>query len=264
MQTQASSIVLFIIVTTCIILLLAVLIITLLYTYQSKQLDHQKKFNNLELTFEKTILKTQIEIQEETFQHISREIHDNISLNLTLAKLNLNTLNLSNSELLMNSIQSSVLLIGTAISDLSNLSKSMNPELISNMGLMKAIKIEVEKIQEMAHLFIDYTIKGEPIFMNSEKELIIFRIIQEAFNNIVKHSKATKVTLILDYTLEYLLILIVDNGIGFIKEEVFDNCDGSRAGLKNMQTRAKLFGGQFNVDSSHLDGTKIFVTVPYH
>ena len=100
--------------------------------------------------------------------------------------------------------------------------------------------------------------------LSGDKRRNIFLCVKETLNNTLKHSKATKVTLILDYTLEYLLILIVDNGIGFIKEEVFDNCDGSRAGLKNMQTRAKLFGGQFNVDSSHLDGTKIFVTVPYH
>ena len=211
MQTNYNQITLFIIITTALILLLATLIITLLYIYQKRQLAYKHDLNSLKNDFENNLLKTQIEIQEHTFQNISREIHDNISLSLTLVKLNLNTLNWVNSEKASESIKSSVQILGSAITDLSNLSKSMSTELIMNLGLMKAIKNEVEKLKNLAHLNIDYEIKGEPIFMDSEKELIIFRIIQEAFNNILKHSKASKVWLVLNYSAHFLDVTIRDD-----------------------------------------------------
>jgi signal transduction histidine kinase len=255
---------LFLITATTIILLLAMLVVTLLYLYQKKQLAFQKNLHSLKLDFEKNLLKTQVEIQEQTFQNISRDIHDNISLSLTLAKLNLNTLDWVDIKSTYESVKSSVVIIGSAISDLSNLSKSMNPELIRNLGLLKAIRNEIEKIEEMAHLNVAYEIIGDPIFMDCEKELVIFRIIQEAFNNIIKHSEATKIWLQLNYNIGFLDILIKDNGIGFLKGEVLNKKDKINSGLINMQTRTKLFGGSFLIESRPQRGTQILVTVPYH
>ena len=258
-----SQIIFFIIIPTILIFLLAGLIITILYFYQKRQIIYEKNLNALKLDFEKNILKTQVEIQEQTFQNISREIHDNISLSLTLAKLNLNTINWNENQEIKKTIDNSVQIISSAITDLSDLSKSLNPDLIQNIGFIKAIKIEIEKLYEMAHLSVKYEINGEPIFMDSEKELILFRIIQESFNNIVKHSKATKVWLTLNYKFNYLQIIIRDNGIGFNTQEILGNIKGSQAGLTNMQTRAKLFGGYINVDSCRQNGTQILVTVPF-
>src|SRR5215212_6709420 len=127
---------------------------------------------------------------------------------------NLNTLCWEDSFKMRHSVDASIELIGSAISDLSDLSKSMNPEVIGNMGLTKSLQIEVDKLVHMAHLEVEYHVKGEPIFMSSEKELIVFRIVQESFNNIVKHSKATHVLLQLNYCNHVLDILIKDNGIG--------------------------------------------------
>jgi signal transduction histidine kinase len=140
----------------------------------------------------------------------------------------------------------------------------MNSDLIKDLGLMKAIKNEVDKLKEMAHLEVNYDVSGDPIFMECEKELIIFRIIQEAFNNIIKHADASKVWLQLNYSNGYLDVLIKDNGKGFIKEEVSLENVHNKAGLKNMQTRSKLFGGQLIIESRPQRGTQILVTVPYH
>ncbi|HWJ25495.1 MAG TPA: ATP-binding protein [Flavisolibacter sp.] len=208
-------------------------------------------------------MKTQVEIQEQTFQHISRDIHDNISLSLTLAKLNLNTLDWFDIENVYNSVKSSIDIIGSTIEGLSNLSKGMNPELIRNLGLLKAVKNEVAKLIQMAHLEVSYEVSGEPIFMESEKELVIFRIIQEAFNNIIKHAQASKVWLHLNYNESCLEVLIKDNGVGFAKEEVLNEKDSQKAGLINMQTRARLFGGTVVIESKENKGTQILVKVPY-
>ena len=228
--------------------------------YQKRQINYQNKLNALQLDFERNLLSSQVEIQEQTFQSISMEIHDNISLSLTLAKLNLNTLDWNNQEKVKRSVSGSVDILGTAISDLSHLSRSMNTDVIKNMGLMKALKNEIEKLREMAHLKVEYDIKGEPIFLDSEKEIVIFRIIQEAFNNIIKHARASCIWLELDLHNHFLDILIRDDGIGFTRN--YDN-EVSRAGMGNMETRAKLFGGNLVLETLPQQGTQILVSIPY-
>lgn len=263
MQTTTSQITIFLIITTAIILLLVALVIGLLYLYQKRQIGWQEKLSTLKLDFEKNSLQTQIEVQEQTFQHISREIHDNINLSLTLAKLNLNTLDWKNPEKTKHEVKSSVVILSSAISDLSNLSKSINTELITDMGLIKAVKSEAERIKSIAHLEIGVDIKGEPVYLESRKELIIFRIIQEALNNVIKHAKATKVCVGLDYQDNFLKLAIQDNGIGFSEEEVMIRRQNGNAGLKNMQTRTQLFGGDFMIETKAASGTRISVTIPY-
>jgi two-component system NarL family sensor kinase len=264
MQKGFNQLTLFIIVATCLIFLLASFIVTLLFIYQKRQISYNKNLINLKVNFEKSLLTSQIEIQEQTFLNISREIHDNISLSLTLAKLNLNTLDWFDLETAYQSVKSSGHILGLAINDLSNLSKSMNSQLIGNIGLLKALNNEVYRVKTLAHLNIKYDVNGDPIFMNSEKELIVFRIIQEAFNNILKHAQAKMVWLNLEYAEKSLNIMVKDDGIGFSTEEVIGNKDGNHAGLHNMRTRASLFGGEISLDSAPMKGTQILITVPYN
>jgi signal transduction histidine kinase len=203
-----------------------------------------------------------VEIQEQTFQHISREIHDHINHSLTLAKLNLVTAGPGNIQKMSEAINSSVTILGSVITDLNNLSKSIHTEKIREMGLVTALNMEINNLTKMAGLEIDYEIKGEPVFLDSEKELVIFRIIQEAFNNIIKHSKATKIRLELNYSGHYLDLLIRDNGIGF-DQDVCSQKGNNHSGLKNMETRAKIFGGNFVLYSRPEKGTQIIVSIPY-
>jgi len=263
MQKVNDQVTFFIIITTGIIFLLATLIVVLLYIYQKRQIAYHNKVNEMKLDFEKNLLETQVEIQEQTLQDISREIHDNISLSLILAKLNLNTLDWMDVDGTYQVVKSSIGILGKSISDLNNLSKGMNTELIRSLGLMKAVKNEVERIEQMARLKVVYEIKGEPIFMDCEKELVVFRIIQEAFNNVIKHAKASKVWLQLDYNPTELDVLIKDDGVGFSEEYIKREDAAITAGLINMKTRAKLFGGKVLIDSKINSGTKILVTVPY-
>lgn len=263
MQTKDSTITLLIIITAAIIFLLAAIIAALLYFYKKRQMAYQQNLNALTLDFEKNLLKIQVEIQEQTFQHISREIHDNINLSLTLTKLNLLTLDWNDVDKTRDAVSSSAIILGSTITDLNNLSKSIDTELIKEQGLIKTLNNEVSKLKNMAHLEVNFQIKGEAIFMDSEKELVIFRIVQEAFNNIIKHSKATEIWLQLNYDTSCLNMSIKDNGIGFNKNDIYSKKSDQHAGLNNMQIRAKLFGGNFLLESQPLKGTQIVLSIPY-
>lgn len=262
MQASTKYLGLLIILTTSIISLLALFIISLIYLYQDKRHLYQTSLEKMKFDFEKNLLATRVEIQEQTFLNISREIHDNINLSLTLAKLNLNTLDWNDVNKTFYCVKDSIDIIGSAITDLSDMSKSMNPELIGNLGLINALENEVMRIQKMARIHINLELSGNLIFIEGDKELVIFRIIQEAFNNIIKHSQARNVTLRLHYDSSNIEIWIKDDGVGFnhdpgviLKE--------SKAGLLNMQTRAELFKGSISIESIPHQGTQLLIKIPF-
>jgi len=263
MQNTHYNLILFILASTLLILLMAGFIVTILFLYKKKQLAYYKTIEELKLDHEKSLLHTQLEIQEQTLQHIAREIHDNINLSLTLAKLNLNTFDWNNADKAKHKLDSSLQQISKAIADLSSLSKGMNSELIINQGLIEVLQKETTRLKELNLFELDYVVTGNPVFMDSQKELVIFRIIQEAFNNIIKHAKATLVKLNLEYDFDHINVLIADNGRGFCKDDVAQNKKESNAGLNNMQKRAALFNGRTIIDSALDSGTSIYVTIPY-
>ena len=254
-----------IIIVTAILLLLTLFIVSILFIYQKKQISYQKNLNEIVSDFEKTLLSTQLEIQEHTFQNISREIHDNISLSLTLAKLNMNTLNLSNIEKSKEQLDSSIELVSKAINDLSDISRSLNSEIISEKGLIKALESEIGKLIKLELFTIQFEIKGNPVFMNSQKELVIFRIVQESLNNILRHSSAKKVVLQLDYTKTSMDIHLFDDGIGFVQSKNgLSRPNNYTSGIRNMKKRSELINGTFTIDSILGAGTTIKLSVPLH
>ena len=249
---------------TFILLLLTCFIVSILFVYQKKQIAYFEIIEKLKHDHEKNILNVQLEIQEQTLQHISREIHDNISLSLTLAKLNLYSLDWNYLPNAKNQINSSLEQISKAIADLSDISKGLNTELITHLGLTATLEKETDRLRQLNLFEINYKISGLPVFMDSQKELVIFRIIQEAFNNIIKHAKASTVELKLDYNMDHINVVIADNGKGFCKETVEQKREReSNAGINNMQKRAALFNGKTIIESKVDSGTSILVTIPY-
>jgi two-component system, NarL family, sensor kinase len=259
MQKNTNDIIIFLYGTSILFLFLISIILFLLYSYKNRQQRHLESITLIKQDFEKTILNTQLEIQENTFQHISREIHDNISLSLTLAKLQLNTFDWNDREKSVIKMESSIQLLGKSIAQLSDISKSLNADIIIQQGLLQALDEEMQRIRQADQFELVYEVKGSPVFLDSNKELIIFRIIQEAFNNVIKHAKASVVQLQLDYCPDQLQILIADNGRGFDPER---NRNGGNAGLKNMETRAQILKGEMQVFSSAESGTNLIFTIP--
>ncbi|HTE32965.1 MAG TPA: ATP-binding protein [Chryseolinea sp.] len=263
MQTINYDITIFLIITTLTILFLAGLIISLIYLYEKKKISYSQRFEAMKLSHENNLLETKLEIQEITFQTISREIHDNINLSLTLAKLHLNTINWNEVDKCGLQIDSSINLLSESIQNLSNISKSLNSEIIKNQGLIIALENEIHRIISLGLLTIELAVTGEPIYMDNQKELLIFRIIQEAFNNIIKHSGATIVLLTLKYEVTELRLCIIDNGKGFYpKSEELIKKDG-KAGLSNMSMRAKMMGGEMKVESKLDQGTSLYINIPF-
>ncbi|MDP4260921.1 MAG: histidine kinase [Bacteroidota bacterium] len=259
MQKNADDIVVFLIIVSALILALAAFIAIMVYLYRKKQISFFQNLEQIKLDHEKTLMSAQLEMQESTFQHISREIHDNISLSLTLAKLRLNTLNRDDRNEVEEKVTASVTLLTQCINDLSDISKSLNSDIIKQQGLTRALEDEVQRIRDAGMFTLDSWLTGNPIYMDAQKELIIFRVIQEAFNNIIKHAEARHAELSLHYDRERLYIAIDDDGNGFDTRLAREH---QKAGLRNMETRVKMLRGTMIISSLPEFGTNLSFTIP--
>ena len=238
-------------------LLLISIIVIAGYLYNKRRKMQAKE----RIVFQQTLLQTQLEIQEQTLKNISQEIHDNIGQALSLAKLNLNTMPGTNDEQLQQKISNSKELVSKAIVDLRDLSRSLNTDYVADMGLQRAIEYELELINKSAAIKTKMHVDGFPFRFDKQKELILFRIVQEVLNNIIKHAAATQIQVVLNYKPAGLEMQLSDNGKGF--DNAADN-GGPSFGLghRNMHNRAKLIGASFAIRSSLGKGTEINIILP--
>lgn len=267
MQNTSTSwyiIVTIIILTTFIISFYGYLIYRTIRNYNAKSLSLQLKLEELKFKQEKMILQTEIEIQEQTFQFISMEIHDNITQVLSLAKLHLNCLELNLDSENLTRLENSKELISKALIDLSSLSKSLDSDIIESHGLIHAVEYEIERWKKFSKNTINLEVSTTVQFMDKQKELLIFRIIQEALSNIIKHAEATSLKVQMEKDGENLVITIRDNGKGFDLGTVYENKKaGQMAGLKNMRQRAESLKGELEIVSSPGKGSNIVVRIPF-
>jgi len=205
--------------------------------------------------FEQQLLQAQLEIQEQTLKTISEEIHDNVGQVLSLAKLNLNTFENDSTKKLEDTKE----LISKAINDLRNLSRSMHGDRIAEMGLLQSLTDEVQILQNSGEFETHLLVSGESYKLSIQKEIIIFRIVQEALNNIIKHAKAKNIILHINYQPQIFTLIIEDDGIGF---ETITQQNKNGIGLKSMQNRAQLIGASCTLQSVNTNGTTITITLP--
>jgi signal transduction histidine kinase len=229
----------------------------ILYRYQQKQNEHYKKIEELKVAHDNAILKSQIEMQEQTFQNISREIHDNIGQKLTLAKLQLNTLPYVSHEGTRAQVGDVVAIIGHAINDLSDISRSMSSEMILQNGFIKGLEFELDQIRKSGDYQINFNVGGNSVFLESNTELVLFRLTQEVLHNVIKHAEAKSIEVDLNFDPDLVVLKIKDDGRGFEKLKDFTG-----AGIRNMQSRVKLLNGSCIVNSVLHQGTDVTISIP--
>ncbi len=259
MFTTPKGIIFFILGSVILILLMTAFVSSIVYKYQKKQINYRKNLEILKQKYQNLLLQSQIEIQEQTFQYMAQEIHDNIGQKLTLVKLILNTINIDHEKYKINTTDL-VNMISEVISDLSDVSRSISSNIILSNGLIKALEREIAQIKKLKSYEIDLSVSGNTLFLDAGKELIIFRIMQEALNNILKHANATEIKVHLDYTPKTLALQITDNGMGFDKVQKMATGNG----LQNMSNRTELLNGTFSINSVPRRGTTINIEIPYH
>ena len=244
-------------ITTLIFLLALTFIVIYIIIYNQRKKHHLQEKQQLQSHFRQELLKTQLEVQEQTLSNISREIHDNITQVLSFVKLNLALIEHTDAAVLAK-IAESRELVAQTINDLRNLSKSMSFEHIAERGLLKTIETEAERITNSGLLNVSVSINGDVMPLGQQHELVLFRIFQEGLNNTLKHAQAKHLVVSLQYSEQLFTLTLEDDGNGFAPGEL---PAGTGSGLKNMQSRATLIGATAVIDSLPGKGCSIKITL---
>ena len=243
-----------IIVVVIILVFLAIMFLVTIARHNQRR--NKLLFENQEIKkdFEQTLLNTQLEIQEQTLTHISREIHDNIGQVLSLARLQLHSLSSIGQEV---EIEYTDNLLEKAITDLRGLSHSLNTNSIKDNGFSASVKKVLEQFEKTGKF--KTTFKDETNFSISDDHgIILFRIIQEVLNNIVKHANATEITIRIEKMQKHTTINIIDNGKGFDIKNLKSAESG--IGIRNITERAIIIGAKLSVLSQLNNGTTVRIT----
>ncbi len=238
---------------------LVFIVIVAIVRYQNKKQEYFIEIVALKTAYDQEILKSQIEVQNQTLQHIGQELHDNIGQLLSVAKINLNILEESDNEEL-EFIKQTNEIITQSISDLRALTKSLDGDFVKDFGLEESISHELQRIRKTRRFQTEISVLGEKRKLGYEREIVLFRIVQEVLNNALKHSKAKNLTIVLHYFPQSFTLNINDNGKGFDLENI--NQKGilqAGAGLRNMQRRMELIGGECSISSEIGKGTEVLL-----
>lgn len=238
------------------ILLVALVVIFSLFHKRKTRLLIQKAEDKKH--FEEELAKTQTEIQEQTLKNVSWELHDNIGQLLSVAKMQLTMLESNVPEAQQKQFEEAANILGQGVSEIRQLSHSLNADFILNVGLEEALKAEAERFKRLNFLKIDFKVEGEAASIDKKDEVIIFRIFQECFSNCIKYSKAILLTIRISYMQEQVVISATDNGVGFNIKEV-----GEGVGILNMRRRAKLIGAELSIKAKKNEGVSVTLVYPY-
>jgi two-component system NarL family sensor kinase len=266
MPDQYPEVIIQFIVSICVALLMVVFIVTIFQLYRKKKLLQEKELESMKTAFEKELLQTRLEIQEDVLKNVSMEIHDNIGQIMLLAKVNISILQTmaipeDGTEL----IKETKLMLTKASEDISQLSRSLNSDRISDIGVFAAITHELQ-LMEQKKLFsvlvrnpLEISGKNLP----KETQLLVFRMFQEIGSNIIKHAGATRVGLTIEQQTNGYHLQIEDNGKGFeFTPSSTAQSDYNGVGLRSLQSRVNLFKGTIQIHSILQQGTTISIFIP--
>lgn len=263
MKDQGQEIYFIIVIGAVLALLLVGFIVSILFLYQRRQHRQEQELMRLKEEYEREVLRSQLEIQEESFKTIGQELHDNIGQMLSVVKLSLAVLPVTNDHPAWEPIQNSRQVLNKAMTDLADLTKSLHTDRIAQVGLADSIQFELESLRRTGLVEIDFSVNGPEQYIDEQKSIFLFRIFQENINNILKHAKAKKVTVVLQYTDDEFIMRIADDGVGFNVEEKKNSAlSTAGVGLKSIFNRAKLIGATLTMHSEPGKGTIVTIQLP--
>lgn len=240
-------------------LLMSFIVISFFYFSRKKIIQKEIEKKNLEINHQKELLRSVILTQEEERKRIAQDLHDDISSKLNVVSLNthlLNTPNLSEEELsaITNNITN---LTQKALENSRRIAHDLLPPVLEKFGLHAGIEELVAEFNSSKSVHVTYKNKLRFDINEIDKQLHIFRILQELLNNSVRHGKASEISIEFKRINEKETCVYTDNGIGFdLKSE---DCQKG-LGMKNIESRINFLNGTFSIKSHKNNGVQINFT----
>ena len=250
-----------VIIIAIVVLMLLVAITGFLF-YRKKQIEQQAKLD-AEIASQKEIrTKAILEAEEKERRRIAQDLHDGVGQLLSAAKLNLSNLESkmgAQTEEQKTAMQNALSLVDDSVKEVRAVSHNMMPNTLIKLGLASAVREFITKLGKAPTLKVDLEIVGLETRLDNQVETVLYRVIQEIVNNIIKHAKASQISMQLIRHETELNIMIEDNGVGFDTNQL-DDFEG--IGLKGIKTRIEFLNGSVHFDSSIGRGTTVIIDIP--
>jgi PAS domain S-box-containing protein len=208
-----------------------------------------------------------LNLQESERNMISRVLHDTIGQNISILDFNLTTiaemLDEASLERIKGLIQNMRSVIRETGDKLRDISSDLHPRIVQELGLVAGVKNLIERLRRTTGLKVEISVELDELHIEESVASNLYRIVQEAFTNIVRHSKCSAVSFEMAMADSLLAMVIKDNGQGFSLEDVNRREIERRGmGIFIMTERAKAIGGKVQIVSQPNQGTELQVEVP--
>ena len=257
MQDTYKEVVIVLISGSVVFLVLAGIVIFILLFYQKKRFQHRGQLIRIQSDFQQELLKTQLETQEATFRQIAEELHDNVGQLLSTTKV-LVGITIRMLPEAPDTLHTAEETLGKAIQDLRSLSKSLNSEWLEKFDLIENLSAEIQRINAARTLHVSLYCSGKTIPLPASGQVMLFRIIQEALQNSIKHAEAEIIRIYLKAGPELIDVNIIDDGKGLPVR----SSGKSGLGMLNMGHRVRLLGGSITWQSITEEGTQVHIILP--
>jgi two-component system, NarL family, sensor kinase len=245
------------------IVILFVLVVVLIYFFYRKKQIEQKAKSDAELAKQKEIRsKAVIDAEEKERRRIAQDLHDGVGQILSAAKLNLSNYESKatfRTEEEKEALRNALDLINDSVKEVRAVSHNMMPNTLIKLGLASAVREFITKIGSIPNFKVDLEIVGLDQRLPEQTETVLYRVIQEIVNNIIKHSQANHISLQLIKHDTEMTVMIEDNGVGFDTAKI---SEFSGIGLKNIISRIEFLNGRVDFDSTPGHGTNVIIEVP--
>jgi len=223
---------------------------------------YMKKVETERRKTEKRFLTAIIQTEEGERTRIAKDLHDGLGPLLSAVKMSVSTLeSLTREERSREIIRNTSETVDEAIRSLKDISDHLSPHVLTNFGLVRALRNYVNKINQVQQLTVDFQTNLKNERFDENVEVVLYRVSSELIHNTIQHSQATRATLVLrhensDITLEYQ-----DNGIGFEADKLMRTNEREGSGLLNLRSRINSLRGDIRIESKPGFGIRVSIRV---
>ena len=261
MQVSSKEIISLITLASIIFLIAPLFLIRYVLLYNKKKRRHSEEKLLMQEAYETELLKTQIEVQEQTLKTVAYDLHDNIGQLLSLTAVTLSTIDAKDAKAVHEKVTFIEDLTQRSIREVKALSKLLHSEDLIKLGLIEAIEFELNWLKRSNRFDIVFI---KPDYLNmmpkNNQETIVFRLFQEIINNIIQHARATEIIINLVNSANEVQLTIKDNGVGFDTDAIDQSKKGM--GLSNIKKRTEMINGSATITSVLGGGSEIKIIVP--
>ncbi len=238
-----------------IFVMVALFVINYVIYFKRKKETMTEEHLKIKEAFQTQLLQSRIEVQEQTFQQIGKELHDNVGQLLSTSRM---LIGLTEREMQNppDTLLTANATLGQAIHEIRSLAKSLDKEWLERFSFAENIQTLIERINAGSKVDVEY-LQSVELPLRSDEQIILFRIVQEAIQNAIKHASPAHMRIAVTEDGKHYFITVSDDGRGFDAASVTQSM-----GISNMQHRTQLLSGSILFNSIPGRGTTVSIRLP--